>query len=257
MVVGFDSFREHFKGYEDCYTIIGGTACDILMSDAALPFRATRDIDMILLIENRFEEFATVFWKYVKAGGYMCGWKNSDLPHFYRFTEPKDRKYPKMIELFSKRPDFQIDNKDVHLTPLPVSEDISSLSAIMLDDDYYNLMLNGRKTVDGVSVLGPEYLILFKAKAWLDLKSKKAEGVHINERDLKKHKNDVFRLYAIVEPELRLNLSPSVKSDIREFISFMSEENINLNDLGITDFSVDEVLTGMGNIYSLGQDGVN
>lgn len=27
MVNGFDSFREKFKGYEDCYTIIGGTAC--------------------------------------------------------------------------------------------------------------------------------------------------------------------------------------------------------------------------------------
>lgn len=61
MVTGFESFRAHFQGYEDCYTIIGGTACDILMSEAALPFRATRDIDMILLIENRFEKFAPIF----------------------------------------------------------------------------------------------------------------------------------------------------------------------------------------------------
>ena len=29
MVNGFDSFREKFRGYEDCYTIIGGTACAI------------------------------------------------------------------------------------------------------------------------------------------------------------------------------------------------------------------------------------
>ena len=35
--------------------IIGGTACDILMNKANLDFRATRDIDMILLIENRYE----------------------------------------------------------------------------------------------------------------------------------------------------------------------------------------------------------
>ena len=61
MVAGFDSFREHFRGYEDCYTIIGGTACDILMREAALEFRATRDVDMILLIESRYEEFAAVF----------------------------------------------------------------------------------------------------------------------------------------------------------------------------------------------------
>ena len=82
MVTGVDSFKEHFRGYEDCYTIIGGTACDILMRETALEFRATRDIDMILLIENRYEEFAAVFWDYIKAGQYKCGWRNSDQPHF-------------------------------------------------------------------------------------------------------------------------------------------------------------------------------
>ena len=43
MVAGFKSFREHFGGYEDCYTVIGGTACDILMSEAAQAFRATHN----------------------------------------------------------------------------------------------------------------------------------------------------------------------------------------------------------------------
>ena len=28
MVIGLEVFREAFKGYEDCYTIIGGTASD-------------------------------------------------------------------------------------------------------------------------------------------------------------------------------------------------------------------------------------
>lgn len=31
MVSGIDSFREKFKDYTDYYTIIGGTACDILI----------------------------------------------------------------------------------------------------------------------------------------------------------------------------------------------------------------------------------
>lgn len=30
MVVGIDTFREKFKAYVDCYTIIGETACDII-----------------------------------------------------------------------------------------------------------------------------------------------------------------------------------------------------------------------------------
>ena len=202
MISGMESFREYFQGYEDCYTIIGGAACDILMHDAALSFRATKDIDMILLIENRFEAFATLFWKYIKAGGYRCGWKSAEKPHFYRFTEPQKSNFPVMIELFSRRPDFQSERSDVYLTPLPVSDEVSSLSAIMLDEDYYKLMLVGRRTVDGISVLSAEHLILFKIKAWLDLAQKKTESLHVNERDLKKHKNDVFRLFALVDPTM-------------------------------------------------------
>lgn len=46
MVNGIDSFRDRFRDYTDCYTIIGGAACDILMTEAAYDFRATKDIDI-------------------------------------------------------------------------------------------------------------------------------------------------------------------------------------------------------------------
>ena len=36
MVTGIDSFKEWFKGYEEQYAIIGGTACDILMTEGGL-----------------------------------------------------------------------------------------------------------------------------------------------------------------------------------------------------------------------------
>ncbi len=244
MVTGFDSFRERFHGYEDCYTIIGGTACDILMSEVGLDFRATKDVDMILLIEERFAEFAAAFWEYIKDGGYKCGWKSSDLPHFYRFTEPHEG-FPVMIELFSRRPDFQIEHPEVHLTPLPVSDEISSLSAIMLDDNYYRLMLDGRRTVDGVSVLGAEYLMLFKMKAWLDLRQRKTEGAHVNDRDLKKHKNDVFRLFPLVEPTTQVLISLPVKADVAQFIAAMKDEPIDLARLGVGELPLDEILNVM------------
>ena len=103
MVPGIGSFREKFKNYTDYYTIIGGTACDILLSEADLPFRATKDIDMILIMEDNFPEFASIFWEYIKEGSYKCGWKNEENMHFYRFTEGKFG-YPTMIELFSRNP---------------------------------------------------------------------------------------------------------------------------------------------------------
>ena len=48
MVTGIESFKEWFKGNEEQYAIIGGTACDILMSEEGLDFRATKDIDLVL-----------------------------------------------------------------------------------------------------------------------------------------------------------------------------------------------------------------
>ena len=44
MVIGMESFREKFKDYTDCYTIIGGAACDIIMSENDTDFRATKDM---------------------------------------------------------------------------------------------------------------------------------------------------------------------------------------------------------------------
>ena len=70
MIRGIDSFREWFRGYEDQYVIIGGTACDLLMTDVGLDFRATKDIDLVLIVEAVDTEFTNRFWEYVVAGGY-------------------------------------------------------------------------------------------------------------------------------------------------------------------------------------------
>lgn len=62
MVTGIESFRTWFHGCEDQYVIIGGTACDILMSAEGLDFRATKDIDMVLIVEALDADFGRKFW---------------------------------------------------------------------------------------------------------------------------------------------------------------------------------------------------
>ena len=62
MVNGIELFREHFSDYKEQYTIIGGFACDLLMTDAGLDFRQTVDIDMVIIIEALTTEFASAFW---------------------------------------------------------------------------------------------------------------------------------------------------------------------------------------------------
>lgn len=254
MVKGFDSFRRHFAGYEDCYTIIGGTACDILMSDANRDFRATKDIDIILLIDARFPEFGKLFWDYIKEGGYRCGRKKEQKPQFFRFTEPQAVGYPVMIELFSRRPDFQLNHEDTYLTPLPITEDVSSLSAIMLDDDYYQLMLDGRRTIDGVSVLDTEYLMLFKAKAWIELTDHKARGNHVNDRDLRKHRADVLRLYNIADPRKRIQLPDKVRSEMKRFLSETRNADLDVTQYGIENVSLDEVVNDIAHIFNIGEE---
>lgn len=67
-VHGLERFSEYMKGLEDCYAVIGGTACSIILANADLDFRATKDIDVILLIENRLPETAAAMWRLVKDG---------------------------------------------------------------------------------------------------------------------------------------------------------------------------------------------
>ena len=229
MVTGIDTFREKFKDYTDCYTVIGGAACDIIMSQANFDFRATKDIDMILIIEDRYPEFGKVFWEYIKEAGYKCGSRNSEDMHFYRFTDPKAG-YPVMIELFSKN--------------------TSSLSAILLNDDFYNFMLQGRAVVDGISVLRAEYLIPFKMFAWLDLKNKKQNGEHVDSRDIKKHKYDVFRLLQIVDSNTIIPTDGLVKKSINEFFEEILKETLPLSQLGLL-FNQEEAMGILHDLYGI------
>lgn len=246
MVVGMELFRDKLKGFEDCYTVIGGAACDILMSEAEIDFRLTKDIDMILILEDKKVEFAKTFWEFIKEGEYKCGWKNSDEMHFYRFTEPKAG-YPVMIELFSRKPGYNLEVEE-GIIPIHIDDDTSSLSAILLNDDFYNFMMEGRKIVAGVSVLAENYIIPFKMYAWLDLKRRKEAGEHVNERDYKKHKNDVFRLLQIVKPDEKVSVSGLVRESIEKFLDEIEGDAIHVEQLGLM-ITKEEALEMLKKIY--------
>ena len=87
MVNGLDLFKENFQSFEDCYTVIGGTACSVLMENAALEFRATQDIDMILLVDSpRFNEFAEQLLEFIDDGDYYCEERAKGTKRLYRFN---------------------------------------------------------------------------------------------------------------------------------------------------------------------------
>ncbi|MCA9176047.1 MAG: hypothetical protein KDB14_16290 [Planctomycetales bacterium] len=250
MVKGLERFRDHFAAYADRYVIIGGTACDLALSDAGLEFRATKDIDVVLCLETVNAEFGQAFWSFIKAGGYESLEAPADERKFYRFTKPQVDGYPVMIELFSRVPDMLGDEITGHLTPIPMSDEVSSLSAILLDSDYYEWTQAGRATIEGLPVVRPEHLIPLKAKAWLDLTARAADGHNVDSKDIRKHRNDVFRLYAIVDPEYAASPATSIRSDMKRFIERMQTEEVDLKAMGLRGASLNTVLDALSLRYT-------
>ena len=102
MVRGIDTFREYFKDFEANYVIIGGTACEIHEENYAQFPRATKDIDIILIVEALSHEFVERFWSFIRQGAYRKREKGTGgigrLQHeYYRFIKPQVASYPMQI----------------------------------------------------------------------------------------------------------------------------------------------------------------
>ena len=184
---------------------------------------------MVLIVEALTPEFGEKFWEFIQDGKYRNKATNGERPQFYRFDKPEDDSFPKMVELFC-RSDFEL-REMTGITPIHIDDTVSSLSAILLNDDYYNVLLAGKVIADGLSVLRPEYLILFKAKAYLDLKQRKENGEKIDSDDIKKHKKDVLRIAAELMLESITVLPETVKTDIDSFIESLEQEPFDANSL--------------------------
>lgn len=247
MVKGLDTFRKYFEKYEEQYVLIGGAACDIVFESNDTVFRATRDLDMVLIVEALTPKFGEKFWDFIQDGKYRNKATNGEKPQFYRFDKPEDDSFPKMVELFC-RSDFEL-REMTGITPIHIDDTVSSLSAILLNDDYYKVLLAGKVIADGLSVLRPEYLILFKAKAYLDLKQRKENGEKIDSDDIKKHKKDILRIAAELMLEGVTVLPETVKTDIDSFIESLEQEPFDANSLKNYGLSNQDVIDTLSRIF--------
>lgn len=130
-----------------------------------------------------------------------------------------------------------------------MGDEISSLSAILLNDVYYRMLLDGKTEIDGMVLLAPAYIVLFKVKAWLDLSEKRISGLHVDGKDIKKHKNDVIRLATLLSKNDNLVLPDEVKADMALFIAAYEEEPANLKSLGITGLKNEDIISRLRKNY--------
>lgn len=171
------------------------------------------------------------------------------VEHFY---QPNDDIFPYMLEFFSRRPEALVMPEESQIAPIPIDQTISSLSAILLNDDYYKFIVNGKTIQEDVSFIPQEYLIPLKAKAYLDLSTlKNSEKQHVDSKDIKKHKNDVFRLYQILTPDTKIEVPPTIAEDLKHFLGIVTEAPPNLKSLGIKGSSLDEVIENLKHIYDI------
>lgn len=241
MVRGLDIFRQYFEKYTDQYVLIGGTACTVSFEQLNESFgRTTKDLDMVLIVEALTKEFGEKFWQFINDGDYRNRVKSNGKPQFYRFDKPNNPSFPEMIEIFSRTESILAENSAV--VPIHIDDSVSSLSAILLNDAYYRLLMEGRNVINGLSVLPPVWLIPFKAKAWLDLK----QSGNADSKDIKKHRNDIVRLASGTVLE-KCVLPEEVKNDMKLFIdSFeMSDAELkNLNIKGVKAKDIRDILEG-------------
>lgn len=253
MVRGLNVFKEHFRAHADKFVLIGGTAATITMEVEEQLFRATKDLDIVLVVEALTAEFGRDFWTFIQEGGYeIREVSEAKGPTFYRFQKPTNAEYPAMLELFSRTPDGISLPEGSHLTPIPLDEAVSSLSAILLDEDYYEFILSGRRAIDGLPYIGEDRLIPLKARAWLDLNARRDEGVKVDSKEIKKHANDVIRLSQLIIPSTRVALPEQIKEDLQQFIStVVSDGTADPKALGFRTLSLEDITNRLSLVYGL------
>lgn len=226
MIKGLEIFRERFRAYPDSLVLIGGAACDDWFSRLGLTFRATRDLDIVLILEAVNEDFVSTMRAFIDEGGYTIRARSEGGPPvLYRFSKPSNEQFPAMLEIFSRLPEDVSLADDQTIIPIPGGEEEHSLSAILVDDDYHALIREQQYFNDGLAFANAMALIPLKAKAWLDLSTRKQAGEAIDAKDISKHRADVFRLAATLPGNSTVVLPTAIRADLSAFLVAFPEDS--------------------------------
>lgn len=216
--------------------------------------RATKDIDIILIVEALSPEFVKQFWEFVKAGNYSTRQRGNGENEYFRFLKPQTKGFPLQVELFSRKPDVLEIAKDTVLTPIPVDEDLSSLSAILMNDEYYNFTMEHSHTLEAIRLANTESLVCLKAKAYLDLTQRKANSEAIDEKNIRKHRSDIFRLAATLGEDVLFELPVGIQTDLNLFGKMISQsipDKAFFKSVGLLNINPEEVFQRLYSVFHI------
>lgn len=256
MVKGWDTFRDYLSDFPHSYVIIGGTAMQHALDDAPKNPRNTKDIDMVLVIDVLDLEFIRAFWEMITDGDYLSHQQvEGDKKQYWRFKDPQVEGFPEQIEIFSGKLDLPFSLMEgAKFTPVPADGDVPSLSAILMDQEYYEFLNANHSIRDDVKLANHRALICLKAKAWLDLRERKKKGEEIDQKKISKHKNDVFRLAALLLPNTEIEVPAGIKVDLTTFLNEVAVElpdQIVYKEMGIGKINSVKVLQILKGVFGI------
>lgn len=245
MVRGLDIWKEFFADHTHNYVLIGGTACNIHEEVFSQTPRATKDLDIILVVEALSAEFGEKFWDFIRQGDYSSRQRGEEKHEYFRFMNPVNEAFPQQVELFSRNAGLLSRPEDMRIEPIHIEDGISSLSAILMDEDYYNFTINHSITYQGIHLANVEALICLKGKAYTDLLSRKIAGEQVDSRNIEKHKKDIIRLAAMISGNDHFDLPDSIHKDMEQFCDEVAASLPNkdfLKSVGLTAIDSKELL---------------
>lgn len=63
----------------------------------------------------------------------------------------------------------------------------------------------------------------------------------VDSKDIKKHKNDIYRLTMLLTAETTLKIPVEIYEDIQVFINAIETDNVNLKQLGIRGMTLNDI----------------
>ena len=231
---GIRHFAEHFSAFSNQYVLIGGAACHVWYADEEPAFRATQDMDIVLVLEQLDDDFVHAFKQYLLANGYqqwerhLINQADSHKKVMYRFIKPANSQAPAQLELLSRKGNIASLDAECHTAPVKAGEVYTGLSCIVLDDAYYHFLISQARDKEKLSILSIPALILLKIKAYLNLREQynpdKPHGSDGGKRNIRKHRNDVFFMLFSLEGDITCALSETLMSDVQLFIDFINAD---------------------------------
>ncbi len=226
MIQGIQKFKDYFEDESKNYVIIGGLATALIAEDLGFIARATKDIDLVVISKNN-ENFIKKLLSFVKEAQYKTKQKTTDdsQRNLFRFFDSEDKIYPEQLELFAIHDKDSDIVRDGHIIPIETPEFYDYLSAILLDTDYFNLLIQYTTDMEGLHIATPEVLIPLKLHAHLNL----IEGTSNYDG---KHLKDVIRLTSFLDGEEKVELKGNPKIDFDKFLPiFESLEQEKINNI--------------------------